>query len=305
MHYTIDISQSSYEVEEYLISLKDIRKNLLVQNYETIKDDLKDIKKAQKVLEELKPHFSLRQEYVSEVENKFLGKIDHLVGLKNSIEAAKLINKAQALFKAIKQIHLTLNPLVLSTILRENKDVLNWKDEFEGIPEIEKRFDWITKVSDDLKSNTEKRFNQAFETKDAETMKSWVQIFNNMDILNDKIQALANNVLRILFTKWKAIIGTCYEKIGTSTKKEEEVKFLESQFKDYSNEVCKYTLKMYSLCTSLRERNARSYETLEETLQDSGLNNLFNLFWNRVCRIYSQTISKLAQNNSGEGTLTF
>mgnify|MGYP007014128133 CR=1 FL=1 len=43
------------------------------------------------------------------------------MGLKNSIEAAKLMNKSQALFKAIKQIHLTLNPLVLSTILRENK----------------------------------------------------------------------------------------------------------------------------------------------------------------------------------------
>lgn len=31
-------------------------------------------------------------------------------------------------------------------------------------------------------------------------------------------------------------------------------------------------------------------------MQNSGLNNLFNLFWNRVCRIYSQSILKLGEN---------
>jgi hypothetical protein len=49
---------------------------------------------------------------------------------------------------------------------------------------------------------------------------------------------------------------------------------------------------------SLRERNSRSYETLEDSLQNSGLNNLFNLFWNRVCRIYSQSIAKISENTN-------
>ena len=58
-----------------------------------------------------------------------------------------------------------------------------------------------------------------------------------MGILNEKIQTVANNVLRTLFTKWKMTMSACHEKIGTFLKKDDEKKFIEMQIKDYSNEV--------------------------------------------------------------------
>jgi hypothetical protein len=49
-------------------------------------------------------------------------------------------------------------------------------------------------------------------------MKMCVQIFYNMEILNEKIQTVANNMLRSLFTKWKLTITACHEKVGTFIK---------------------------------------------------------------------------------------
>jgi hypothetical protein len=68
-----------------------------------------------------------------------------------------------------------------------------------------------------------------------------------MEILNEKIQTVANNVLRTLFTKWKTTITAFQEKIGTFIKKDEEMKFIEIQIKEYSNEVCRYALQIYFL----------------------------------------------------------
>jgi hypothetical protein len=229
------------------MNLHDIKKHLLLNNYEAMRDSLKEVKHIKQTLEHLKPEFEIREEYVKKVQTKFEDKVTHLVALKNSIKAETLVRKAQLLFKALQQINRTLNPLALSIILRENQSVLSAKDDFKGITEIEKRLDWINKISEELTKNSEKRFNEAFEAKDQSTMKNCVQIFFNMEILNEKIQTVANNVLRTLFTRWKTTITACQEKIGTFIKKDEEMRFIEIQVKEYSNEVCRYTLQIYTL----------------------------------------------------------
>ena len=66
---------------------------------------------------------------------------------------------------------MTLNPLALSIIIKENEIVLNSQEDFKGITEIEKKLDLVNKVSDELKKNTEKRFNEAFKSKDKSTIK--------------------------------------------------------------------------------------------------------------------------------------
>lgn len=48
----------------------------------------------------------------------------------------------------------------------------------------------------------------------------------------------------------------------------------------------------------MREKNSHLHEMLEDLLQNSRPNNLFNLFWNRVCMIYSQNITKISQNSN-------
>jgi hypothetical protein len=69
----------------------------------------------------------------------------HLIGLENSIKAEELVRKAQILFKAVGQIQITLNPLALSIIIKENEGILGLKEDFKGITEIEKKLDWIGK----------------------------------------------------------------------------------------------------------------------------------------------------------------
>ena len=154
------------------MNLHDIKKKLVFNNYEEMKDSLHDIKKVKAVLQDLQPEFEKKEEYIREVQQRFGDKSKHLTALKNSIKAETLVRKAQLLFKALQQINMTLNPLSLSIILRENQSVLQSKEDFKGITEIEKRLDWINKVSDELQKNTEKRFNEAFEAKDQSTMKN-------------------------------------------------------------------------------------------------------------------------------------
>ena len=297
-----ELKQSKFRIEEYLIKLTQIKHKLLFDNYPIIYKHYKTIQHVQKVLTDLAPYFAQRDEYVDEIKYKFLGKAESLkqalIGVQNSIKAENLVQKARLLFKTLKQIHMTLNPLALSFILKENEAVLDSHEDFRGIEEIENKLHWVSQVKDELRRNTEKRFNEAFEAKDQSSIKMCVQIFFNMGILNEKIQTVANNVLRTLFTRWKMTVSACHEKIGTFIKKDDEKKFVEHQIKEYANEVCKYTLQLYNLCISLRERSAKSYETLEDSLKNSGLNNLFHLFWDRVCRIYSQSILKISQNTN-------
>lgn len=172
IYSVIEITQSRYKIEEYLMNLHDIKKHLLLNNYEAMRDSLKEVKHIKQTLENLKPEFELRDEYVKKVQTKFEDKVSHLVALKNSIKAETLVRKAQLLFKALQQINRTLNPLALSIILRENQSVLSARSDFKGIKEIEKRLDYISKVSEELKNNTDKRFNEAFEAKDQFTMKN-------------------------------------------------------------------------------------------------------------------------------------
>jgi len=154
------------------MNLHDIKKKLVFNNYETMKESINEIKRVKIVIQDLQPEFERKEEYVREVQIRFGDKIKHLTALKNSIKAEALVRKAQMLFKALQQINMTLNPLALSIILRENHNVLQSKEDFKGITEIEKRLDWINKIADELQRNIERRFNEAFEAKDQSTMKN-------------------------------------------------------------------------------------------------------------------------------------
>ena len=67
----------------------------------------------------------------------------------------------------------------------------------------------------------------------------------------------------------------------------------------YINDMIKHTLRVYHLAVALSERDpssATNFETMQETLQHSGLANIFNLFWEKLCHILRQSLSKV-QNN--------
>ena len=106
-------------------------------------------------------------------------------------------------------------------------------------------------------------------------------------------------ILRGHFQKWKGIINELGDKVGKFLEEEDEKIVIEASIKVYMNEMLKSSLQMHALCIALSERNERTHETLEETLQNSGLNNLFNLFWSRICQILQTSIKKLSTEKSG------
>ena len=58
----------------------------------------------------------------------------------------------------------------------------------------------------------------------------------------------------------------------------------------------KHTLKVYQLAVALSERDpssATNFETMQETLQHSGLANIFNLYWEKLCHILKQSLGKV------------
>ena len=57
----------------------------------------------------------------------------------------------------------------------------------------------------------------------------------------------------------------------------------------------KTTLQIYSLCLALNQRNDKSFQTLEESLQNQGLNQLFKLFWSRLCQILQSSLEKISE----------
>ena len=67
----------------------------------------------------------------------------------------------------------------------------------------------------------------------------------------------------------------------------------------YINDMIKHTLRVYHLAVALSERDpssATNFETMQESLQQSGLANIFNLFWEKLCHILRQSLTKVQHN---------
>ena len=63
----------------------------------------------------------------------------------------------------------------------------------------------------------------------------------------------------------------------------------------------KQTLKVYQLAMALSERDpassaATTFETMQEALQQTGLANIFKLFWDKLCTILSTSLLKVSSS---------
>ena len=83
--------------------------------------------------------------------------------------------------------------------------------------------------------------------------------------------------------------------------KDEENVMVDKAITTYINEMIKHTQKVYTLSVTLTERDPTSaYESIHESLEkvclpvflmiQSGLSNLFNLFWEKLVHILRQSL---------------
>ena len=121
-------------------------------------------------------------------------------------------------------------------------------------------------------------------------------MFFNLEILSDQIQNRVNTTLRALFSSWKTQINGLNDKVKGEGSQEEEAQMVDRAIVAYVNEMVKHTLKVHQLATALSERDpssAANFETMQETLQHSGLANIFNLYWEKLCHILKQSLGKV------------
>lgn len=91
-------------------------------------------------------------------------------------------------------------------------------------------------------------------------------------------------------------MGDLNEKLGRILKEEDERLLVEASLKNYQAEMLKTSLQVFTLCLALAERHEKSYKTLE----NSGLSNLFNLFWSRLCQIFTISLKKILSPKAGD-----
>ena len=107
-------------------------------------------------------------------------------------------------------------------------------------------------------------------------------------MLTDQIQGSVNSTLRYLFASWKTQISGLNERVQSLSSQDEEALQVDKAIGVYVNEMIKQTLKVYELAMALSERDpasaaATTFETMQETLQQTGLANVFKLYWDKLC----------------------
>jgi hypothetical protein len=76
---------------------------------------------------------------------------------------------------------------------------------------------------------------------------------------------------------------------------DEENMLVDKAFGVYINEMIKQTLRVYTLSVALSQRDPCLLfnETMQEALQQTGLANIFNLFWEKLVHILKQSLQKV------------
>ena len=166
----------------------------------------------------------------------------------------------------------------------------------DNIPQVAQKLKVLEEVQVTLNSQTLARFQEAFEGRDQQTLVQCIQVFFNLEILSDQIQSRVNTTLRALFSSWKTQVNGLNDKVKGEGSQDEETQMVDRAIVTYVNEMAKHTLKVYQLAAALSERDpssAANFETMQETLQHSGLANIFNLYWEKLCHILKQSLGKV------------
>lgn len=124
-----------------------------------------------------------------------------------------------------------------------------------------------------------------------------IKIFFNLELLTDQIQQRVNLSLRSLFQCWKAQIFGLNDAIKQVETKEEEIMLIDQAIGKVVTEMIQQTLRTYTLSLSLSDRDpASKFEGIEQNLQKTGYNNIFNLFWEKLVHILKSSIQKFESN---------
>ncbi|TNV85244.1 hypothetical protein FGO68_gene13532 [Halteria grandinella] len=244
------------------------------------------------------------------IEQNMIGQIDkagqEVVRLNNILKTEMLLKEIQQIAQLVQKVGYAYNfsdkrildPLSLSVTLKhfnssQNETVYS---QLVQIPEVKEQIELLTRVRQELNDQSLERFQECFEGRDMSGIIQSIQVFFNLEILSDQIQARVNMTLRSLFNQWKTQIQSLNEKLQQIANKDEENSMVDKAISVYVNEMIKQTLRVYTLSMALSERDpTQAYDSINDSLEKSGLSNLFNLYWEKLVHILKQSLQKIEQ----------
>ncbi|CDW82711.1 UNKNOWN [Stylonychia lemnae] len=243
----------------------------------------------------------------------------------NILTTEIMLKDIQQIFQLVQRIGYSydfnekkiLDPLGLSVTLKSS-DISNDLQELSKgkkeqqetsiyqIPEVKVQLDLIQTIKTELIEQTQKKFQESYENRDIQGITQTIQIFFNLETLSDQIQGRVNQTLKSFFTVWKVQIQSLNERVQGVSSKDEENTMVDKSVGIYINDMIKHTLKVYTLSLALSERDpASAYESIQDSLEkvkyfkkqfdQTGLNNIFNLYWDKLVYILKQSLTKIEQ----------
>jgi len=218
--------------------------------------------------------------------------------MKNILEAEQKLKEIQQIYTTLQKIgycydfqaRKILDMLNLSYQLKQ----INPEQDYSEIPEVKEKFDLLKEIRQELQDQTTKKFIDVYEARDLQSLIVCIQVFFNQEMLTDQIQNMVNSTLRALFSSWKVQIQSLNEKLSSLQSKEEENAMVDKSLGIYINDMIRHTQKVYTLSLALAERDpASAYESLQDSLEKTGLSNIFNLYFEKLIHILKQSLSKI------------
>eukprot|EP00347_Sterkiella_histriomuscorum_P006212 403353633 len=276
--YDLYKTQTITEMNEFKWNLEEVQRSVDLTMRSVIEDRAQDfnvvcqdIIRVRDGLEKIEPVVKQMSVMKEILEKNVIAQIsksqNEVKRLSNILNTEILLKNIQQVFQLVQKIGYSydfqekkiLDPLGLSVTLKSfvldsTDQITNHTQDSQqldqqgsmmimlsSIPEVKQYLEQIQQIKKDLIDQTSKKFQDSFENRDVQGLTQAIQIFFNLEILSDMIQARVNQTLRALFNVWK--------------------------------------VQIQSLIVF--------YQT--------GLNNIFNLYWDKLVHILKQSLTKIEQ----------
>lgn len=212
----------------------------------------------------------------------------------------EIIRESQLVYECLQKVSYAysfaqrkiLDPLSLSVALKK-LSVLSpdqKKKLAANIPQVAEKLQLLEQIQSLLERQTLAKFQEAFDNKDRQALVQCIQVFFNMEILADQIQQRTNVYLKQLHTLWQKSIKDLNDQIQKQESLNAEAQLVDRTMAVFIEQMSQATMKVYQMSLALSEQDptsaaATSFEAMQETLQQTGLANVFRLYWDMLCKI--------------------
>ncbi|KRX07451.1 hypothetical protein PPERSA_11000 [Pseudocohnilembus persalinus] len=297
MPQLFQIQQNMNQIKQNLVHSLD---STLQNNYVELIQDMENLKDVDVNIEECRDQMFIINK---KIHNNFSQFTQQYELLQKKIPLLK--NSYSAIFLTQNSIKFVQHFKILKTLVSSKFEVLDFVKtsqilneisklckavDFSGLQFFEQSKDFLRQAREATIQKTEKKFDQALQTKNQIEISNSIQIFYNLGILAETLQSRANNYLKNTRQIWKNALTKNYNQSNI-------IQTMSNTLKENIKEMHNNSLQIWLLNQSIKtSRDPKTLESYEEFLKGKNLLNIFDLFWNKQCQILQQSIINLKES---------